>query len=73
MLSLPLAFIPHQWGFSRGKLTTGALLTAVDHWLRLLEEGVDICAVILDYQKAFNIVVNRILLQKLEVNTYSDG
>lgn len=62
-----------HWGFSRGKLTTGVLLTAVDHWLRLLEEGVDICAVIFDYQKAFDIVVNRNLLQKLEVNTYSDG
>ena len=63
----------HQWGFSRGKSTTGALLTAVDHWLRLLEEGVDICAVFLDYRKAFDTVPHRNLLEKLKflgVNSY---
>ena len=55
-----------QWGFTRGKSTTGALLAATDHWYRLLEHGHDICAVFFDYSKAFDTVPHRLLLQKLQ-------
>ena len=32
-----------QWGFTKGKATTGALLTAVQTWHKILENGADIC------------------------------
>ncbi len=33
-----------QWGFTKGKSTTGALLTAVHNWHKLLEDGQSVCA-----------------------------
>ena len=38
-----------QWGFTKGKSTTGALLDATDQWFRLMEQGHDICTVYIDY------------------------
>ena len=35
----------HQWGFTQGKSTTGALLDATDQWHRQLDLGLDICCV----------------------------
>ena len=64
---------PYQWGFCKGKSTTGALALAVDQWHRQLEESNDICTVFFDYQKAFDTVPHRHLLFKLEtlgVNSY---
>ena len=37
----------HQWGFTRSKSTTGALLDATDQWHRQLDLGLDICCVFL--------------------------
>ena len=34
-----------QWGFSKGKSTTGAVLSAVENWHRLLESGAEVCAI----------------------------
>ena len=31
-----------QWGFTKGKATTGALLTAVQTWHQILENGADV-------------------------------
>ena len=60
----------NQWGFSKGKSTTGALLTAVDNWHRLLETGNEVCAVFFDLRKAFDSVPHRLLMDKLaEINT----
>ena len=55
-----------QWGFTRGKSTTGALLSATDNWHRLLDSGLDICTVFFDFSKAFDTVPHRPLLQKLK-------
>ena len=61
-----------QWGFTRGKSTTGALLTATDNWHRLLDSGLDICTVFFDFSKAFDTVPHRPLLQKLkDLNVHS--
>ena len=46
---LKSAFLCHQWGFTQGKSTTGALLDATDQWHRQLDLGLDICV---DYIKA---------------------
>jgi len=43
-----------RWGFTKGKSTTGALLTATNSWHKALEEGSDVCAVFLDLSKAFD-------------------
>ena len=40
-----------QWGFARGKSTTGALLDVTDHWHKLLEQRHDICSVFLTIVK----------------------
>ena len=47
----------NQWGFSKGKSTTGALLIVVDNniaWYRLLEAANDVCAVIFNHRKVFD-------------------
>ena len=55
----------NQWGFTRGKSTVGALLTAVDSWHQQLDSRIDICAVFFDLRKAFDSVPHRLLLNKL--------
>ena len=55
----------HQWGFSRGKSTTGALLTATHAWHQALEVGHDVCCVFLDLSKAFDTVPHLPLLDRL--------
>ena len=62
-----------QWGFSRGKSATGALLAATDQWHQWLDSGTDICAVFFDYRKAFDSVPHKPLLEKLKatnINPY---
>ena len=54
-----------QWGFMKGKATTGALLTAVESWHRHLESGSDICAIFFDFKKVFDSVSHNLLLNKL--------
>ena len=55
-----------QWGFSCGKSTTGALVAATNEWNKLMDSGLDVCAVFFDYSKAFDTVPHRLLLQKLK-------
>jgi len=62
-----------QWGFSRGKSATGALLAATDQWHQWLDSGTDICTVFFDYRKAFDSVPHIPLLEKLQgtnINSY---
>ena len=54
-----------QWGFRLGRSTVSALLTVVDEWLRVLEDGKEICAIFFDYRKAFDSVPHRPLMEKL--------
>ena len=57
-----------QWGFSKEKSTTGALLSAVENWHRLLESGVEVCAIFFDIKKAFDSVPYRPLMNKLSIS-----
>ena len=55
-----------QWGFQNGRSTVSALLSTIHHWLQLMESGMDVCAVFLDYRKAFNSVPHAPLVKKLQ-------
>ena len=55
-----------QWGFRNGRSTVSALLLTIHHWLQLLESGMDVCAVFLDYRKAFDSVPHAPLMKKLQ-------
>ena len=48
-----------QWGFAKGKATTGALLTAIQTWHQILENGADV------FFKAFDSVPHVSLISKL--------
>ena len=54
-----------QWGFSKGKSTTGALLSTTHAWHMALEAGEDVCCVFLDLTKAFGKVPHSPLSQTL--------
>ena len=54
-----------QWGFRAGRGTVTALLSTIHEWLQLLEAGQDICAIFLDYRKAFDSVPHAPLIDKL--------
>ena len=43
-----------------------ALIKCIDDWLKTMESGKEICAVLFDYRKAFNSVSDLPLLAKLE-------
>ena len=54
-----------QWGFRVGRGTVTALFSTIHEWLQLLEAGQDICAILLDYRKAFDSVPHAPLIDKL--------
>ena len=59
----PLAL--SQYGFLKGRSTTGALVSAIDEWQKILDSGFDVCAIFFDLRKAFDSVPHSILLEKL--------
>ena len=59
-------FSDSQWGFRAGHSTVTALLSTVHRWFQLLESGKEICAVFLDYRKAFDSVPHQLLISKLQ-------
>ena len=58
-------FSDSQWGFRLGHSTISVLLTVIDDWLRILEDGKEICAIFFDYRKAFDSVPHCPLMGKL--------
>ncbi len=53
-------------GISEGKFTLTALLSATHDWLKHLDQNKDICCVFFDFQKAFDTVPHRRLMEKLK-------
>ena len=54
-----------QYGFLKGRSTTGALVTAIDEWHNYLENGYEVCIVFFDLKNAFDNVPHHALLEKL--------
>ena len=52
-----------QSAFQAGSSTVSALVVTAHDWLQLMESGKDVCAVFLDYQKAFD---NATSMRKLQ-------
>lgn len=55
-----------QFGFMPGRSTTLQLLDVVNDWTRSLDEGFPVDVVLVDFAKAFDSVVHKKLLMKLE-------
>ena len=53
-------------GFQNGHSTVSALLSTIHHWLQLMESGMDVCTVFLDYHKAFDGIPHVPLMKKLQ-------
>ena len=61
--------LPHekQSGFRAGHLTESALIRLIDSWLKAINESKFVGCVMIDFQKAFNLVDHAVLLKKLEI------
>ena len=57
-------FSDRQYGFISGRSTTLQLLEVLDRWTEAIDKGYNIDCVYMDYQKAFDTVPHRRLLQK---------
>ena len=55
----------NQWEFLEGRSTVTSLLHITDQWLKVLEDGHDMCAVFFDFRKAFDSVPHLPLLTKI--------
>ena len=60
-------------GFREGRSTVTALISTTHRWFEMLESGKEICAVFLDYKKAFDSVPHCPLLSKLKTSGLHDG
>ena len=60
--------LPHekQSGFRAGHLTESALIRLIDSWLKAINESKFVGCVMIDFQKAFNLVDHAVLLWKLK-------
>ena len=58
-----------QWGFRSNHSTVSALLSVTHDWHATLERGQEVCAIFFDYQKAFDSVPHRPLLEYLQLNS----
>ena len=58
----------HQHGFVPGRSCTTQLLEALDDWTNIIDENGSIDIVYMDFQKAFDSVPHRRLIQKLEAS-----
>ena len=55
-----------QWGFQKKKSTISALLCATHDWQSQLDRNRETCCIFFDFQKAFDTVPHKRLMQKLE-------
>jgi len=58
-------FEPNQFGCRRGRSTTHALTAMLHAWHTTLDQGGSVRAVLVDFNKAFDLVNHNILLQRL--------
>jgi sarcosine oxidase/L-pipecolate oxidase len=58
-------FTDKQYGFISGRSTTLQLLEVLNKWTEAMDKGYEIDCVYMDYQKAFDIVPHKRLLQKM--------
>jgi hypothetical protein len=65
-------FTPYQSGFMSGKSCVTQLLQVLDHWSDMLDQGENIDIVYLDFQKAFDTVPHKRLLNKMKSYRISD-
>ena len=56
----------HQYGFCSGRSCSTQLLTTIQDWMKLIEEGKPVDVIYLDLQKAFDKVPHRRLINKLQ-------
>jgi Reverse transcriptase (RNA-dependent DNA polymerase) len=56
----------YQYGFTRGRSCSTNLLETFESWTRLLDAGIGINVIYLDYKKAFDKVPHQRLLRKLK-------
>ena len=54
-----------QFGFLKGRSTTGALVSVVNDWHNHLDNDLDVCVIFFDLKKAFDSVPHMSLLNKL--------
>ena len=60
-----LSISDQQWGFTPGRSTTGAILSAMHDWHEHLDKGADVQSIFFDLQKAFDSVPHGPLIDKL--------
>ena len=60
-------FCNEQFGFRSKRSCETQLLTIMEHWSRLIEDGTCIDVIYLDFQKAFDKVPHKCLMNKLKV------
>ena len=66
------SFTPFQHGFIGDRLCIMQLITILDDWTRILEDGVSKYSIYLDFQKAFHSVPHEQLLRNLEGYAITD-
>ena len=59
-------FTTKQYGFMAGRSTALQLLRVLDKWTEALDDGLSVDCIYMDYQKAFDTVPHRRLLNKLD-------
>jgi len=63
----------HQHGFTRGRSCLTNLLETIEDWTAALEDGYGVDVLFLDYQKAFDTVPHRRLIEKIKWYGISDS
>ena len=58
-------FSKEQYGFMRKRSCETQLLSIMEHWSRIIDDGTNIDVIYLDFQKAFDKVPHQRLLSKL--------